>query len=562
MTLRPLASSLALLAVSACASLPGTPEAPAGAPVEVQLIALNDFHGTLLPPASETAYRDGATTRRGQLGGAARLGATIARLRAQQPASLVVAAGDLIGASPVISQQFLDEPAVAALTMAGLDVAAVGNHEFDRGIAELRRMQEGGCAQYTLRTPCALEPFAGAGFTYLAGNVTDAEGGTLFPGTALREVGGAKIGFIGLTLKDTPLLVASSAAAGYSFGDEAEAANRLAGELTAAGADALVLLIHEGARVDPGFSLEGCPGLSGAILPILEKLDPVIGLVVSGHTHLAYTCKVGGRTLTSAGRYGAFVTRIGMTIDPASDRVLALDARNVPVSAAEGEHPAIAAMVARYAEAGAAIAERPVGSWQLAGAEGETCPDRPADRLVADAQLAATRTLGAGAADIAFVNSGGVRSDLAPGTSGAMTFGDVFALQPFANSVLLVEMPGSAIKAALEEQFCEASDGRVAICHSLLIPAAGFSYSFDRNRPAGERIVAMTLAGEPLDLSRSYRVATNNFLLGGGDGFSTFTRFPVIENLGADLDALEAWLAPGASIGACGRMVDLTRSGA
>ncbi|WP_161981627.1 bifunctional metallophosphatase/5'-nucleotidase [Aurantiacibacter suaedae] len=555
MTMRLLSASLAVLALSACASLPE----PAPAPVAVRIIALNDFHGALLPATQETRFAGQNGPQSALLGGAARLGATIARLRAEQPDSLVVAAGDLIGASPVISQQFLDEPAIAALSLAGLDVASVGNHEFDRGIAELRRMQDGGCEAYTSRKPCALEPFAGASFRYLAGNITDADGATLFPGTALREVGGAKIGFIGLTLKDTPQLVSSSAIAGYSFGDEAEAANRLAAGLKAEGADAVVLLIHEGAQVDPTLNVSGCPGLSGAIVPILERLDPAIGLVVSGHTHQAYSCKVGGRTLTSAGRYGGFVTQIDMAIDPASDTVLSLSAHNVPVTQEAGEDPAIAALVARYVAASEAIAERPVGSWQLVEGGDETCLDSPADRLVADAQLAATRDLEGGPADIAFLNSGGVRTDLPPGASGTMTYGDALAMQPFANSVLVVEMPGSAIKAVLEEQFCEAADGTVATCHSALLPSQGFAYSFDRSQPAGERIVSVTLNGKPLDPAKTYRVAINNFLAEGGDGFATFTRFSVIDDAGIDVDALETWLAPGASIPPCGRIRDLSR---
>tara|TARA_A100001391_G_scaffold119169_4_gene81037 strand:- start:35295 stop:36968 length:1674 start_codon:yes stop_codon:yes gene_type:complete len=554
MTMRLVSASLAVLALSACATFPDAEPAP----VEVRIIALNDFHGALLPPTNEVSYAGEEDPQSAVLGGAARLGATIARLRAEQPASLVVAAGDLIGASPVISQQFLDEPAIAALNLAGLDVASVGNHEFDRGIDELRRMQEGGCEAYTPRTPCALEPFAGASFRYLAGNTTDENGATLFPGTTLREVGGAKIGFIGLTLKDTPLMVTSSATEGYTFGDEAEAANRLAAGLVAEGADAVVLLIHEGGLVDPTFNLEGCPGLSGPIMPILERLDPAIGLVVSGHTHQAYTCKVGERTLTSAGRYGAFVTQIDMALDPASDSVLSLTARNVPVTPEAGEDPEIAALVARYVEAGAAIAQRPVGEWQLVAEHREDCLESSASRLVADAQLAATRTLAGGPADIAFVNSGGVRTDLPPGRSGAMTYGDIFAMQPFANWVMLVEMPGSAIKAALEEQFCDEADGNVAICHSALLPSQGFAYSFDRSRPAGERIVAMTLDGKALDPAATYRVAINNFLAGGGDGFSTFTHFPAIENAGGDLDALEAWLAPGATIPPCGRVREVS----
>ena len=223
-----------------------------------------------------------------------------------------------------------------ALNRLGLGLASVGNHEFDRGTVELRRMQQGGCDKNTLREPCQLDrPFEGAKFTYLAANVLDAQGETLFPGTAMREFGGVKVGFIGMTLKETGILVSPAGTAGYRFADEAETANALAAKLRAEGADAVVLLIHQGADVDPIYNTGECPELSGDILPILDRLDPAIRLVVSGHTHQAYICQRPAsdgsmRTLTSAGRYGYFVTDIRMTVDPATDQVLSITAANTP----------------------------------------------------------------------------------------------------------------------------------------------------------------------------------------------------------------------------------------
>jgi 5'-nucleotidase len=285
MRMRITATLVSTLALAACATAPGGEMPSAGAaPVEIQLLALNDFHGNLETPAATTSYSRGGETLREVLGGAARLGATLDGLRQGQPFTLTLAAGDLIGASPFVSANFLDEPAIMALNMVQLDLASVGNHEFDRGVPELRRIQDGGCGQNTTRTPCALEPFGGANFTYLAGNVVDQQGQSLFPGTAIRQIGPARVGFIGLTLRDTATLVAPSATMGLSFTDEADAANRMARELLAQGADTVVLLIHEGARVEPFMNVSGCPNLSGPILPIHERLDPAISVIVSGHT--------------------------------------------------------------------------------------------------------------------------------------------------------------------------------------------------------------------------------------------------------------------------------------
>src|SRR5690606_33508635 len=249
----------------------------------------------------------------------------------------------------------------------GLELAAVGNHEFDRGVEELRRIQAGGCDQHTVREPCALDTFEGARFNYLAGNtVSDADGQTVFSGSAIRTFGTVEIGFIGLTLKDTDKLVSPAATDGYSFLDEASRANEIARQLPAEGADLLVLLLQEGANVDPSHNLSCCPGLGGAVVPILERLDPAIRLVVSGHTHQAYACEVpvpGGpaRTLTSAGRYGAFATDIRLAVDPATGELLSIDADNVPVREDTEEQADIALLVRRYVEAAGPIANREVG---------------------------------------------------------------------------------------------------------------------------------------------------------------------------------------------------------
>ncbi len=532
--------------------------APSPATVTVQLLAINDFHGNLESPQGTLSYIDNGEVRQARLGGAAQLAATLAALRKDN--SLTVAAGDLIGASPLASSLFLDEPAIRVLSDMGLDVASVGNHEFDRGTDELRRMAGGGCEQFTRREPCAVEPFAGAGFAYLAANVVDEETGeTLLPGTDMRQAGGATIGFVGMTLEGTPDIVSAQATAGYSFLDEAETANRLARQLRAEGADAVVLLIHQGGEVDPGFNDSGCPGLDGDIVPIVDALGPDISVVVSGHTHLAYVCDrqtaAGGQVLlTSAGRYGAFVTDIDLVVDPASDAVLATEARNVPVPASGPRDEAIAAYVARYVEAAGPVANRQVGAIVDSGGKGEDCLDDPAEGLVADAYLDAARRAPGEGADFAFVNSGGVRTDLSGAADGVLTYGELAAMSPFGNGVLVLDMTGAQFAALLEAQWCD-GESWARPCESVLIPSANVSYDVDLSAPQGQRVTEVLLDGEPLDPARHYRVVSNSFLAGGGDGFAMLAGVPQLANVGYDIDALEAYVADRQlTVPLCGRV--------
>ncbi|MGV3553903.1 MAG: bifunctional metallophosphatase/5'-nucleotidase [Croceibacterium sp.] len=560
-TIRRAAALLALAALSACATLP--PEAAPQAE-DIQILALNDFHGNLEPLPGEQRYRmaDG-TEARAQLGGAARLGATLAGLRAGQAHTVTVAAGDLIGASPLVSAYYLDEPAIAALGRAGLEIAAVGNHEFDKGVAELRRMQDGGCNEgrpVGARQPCRLDPFDGASFTYLAANVIGPGEQTLFPASVMRQFGAAKVGFVGMTLKDTGTLTSPGGTVGYRFEDEAATANAEAARLRAAGADTVVLLIHEGARTDPSYNMADCPGLDGALLPILDRLDPEIRLVVSGHTHNAYACQMpapGGsrRLVTSAGRYGYFVTDIRLTVDPARDAVTAFSAVNRPVEANAGEQADIAALVARYSQAVAGEAAKVVGR-----IDGSLTPSpmsfyRPLDYLVADAQFAATQSPAEGGAQFALMNPGGVRTTFDTEAGGSVTYGQAFALQPFGNTLSVVELTGAELTAGLEAALARAAPGNARA--ALLVPSHNVFYAFDLSRPAGSRLVSLTLDGRPLDPGTTYRVTVNNFLASGGDGFAFLTRARPVAGGVLDLDALQGYLAGGVAAPAADRVRDL-----
>jgi len=557
--MRKLASACAAFLAGACATVPA--QLPPTRAIEVQILALNDFHGNLERPAEPVRYQLGpGQFATGQAGGAAIVGQELANLRRGHDRTITVAAGDLIGASPLTSAYFLDEPTIDAMNLMGLSLASVGNHEFDKGSNELLRMQNGGCGKFTTRIPCRLERFAGARFQYLAANVQKADGGTIFPATAVRRFGPIKIGFIGMTLKATGILVTPTGVAGLRFTDEAETANALVPKLRAQGVDTIVLLIHQGGKTPEIYKLGDCDGLTGDILSILDKLDPAIATVISGHSHHAYSCEIqrGGsrRLLTSAGKNGYFVSDLRLEFDPRTHRLMAQRGRNVPMIGHGPGDTVIASLVQRYADAAAPAAARVVGRLTGEARKSASDTESPAANLIADAQLAATRGSDRGHADVSFINASGVRTDLIPRPDGSVTFGQIFALQPFGNNLVVKTLTGAQLKALLEQQF-KVENG-VPKVGSLLVPSANFHFAYDLTKPAEQRIVSMELDGKPIDPNARYRVVVNNFLASGGDGLSVLNQGVDPFDAGLDLDALEAWLATNPTAPAVGRIRDLT----
>jgi 5'-nucleotidase len=564
-----LLATAATLALGACAA----PMAERGAagPVEVKLIAFNDFHGNLEPPRQGvTAPAEGDQTVRVPAGGAAYFASAVEGLKAANPNNAVVSAGDMIGATPFVSAVFLDEPTILAMNLVRVDFNAVGNHEFDKGRAELLRMQNGGCEKHTLREPCAVDRnFPGAKFRYLAANVVTEKGDTLFPAYGIRSFGKGraqvKVGFIGLTLRETPTLVSPSGVAGLSFRDEAETINALVPKLKAQGADAIVVLIHQGLATKVGYNDKSCEGVSGDLLPILARLDREIDVVVSGHTHNAYICDYGRvdstrpMLVTSAGRYGTMLTDINLTIDPRAGQVVSKRADNVivqgePYRSSSGEVPLtdrypryerqaeVAALVERYAAAAAPMAARVVG--KMAGsALRELTPAREQvlGDLIADSQLAATRAPEAGGARIAFMNGFGVRADVVPAANGSVTFGQLFAAQPFGNGLVVKSFTGKQLRALLEQQFNSGSN--TVESPNMLLPSTGFTYAYDLSRPAGQRILDMRLDGVAIQDEATYRVTMNGFLATGGDNFTVFLEGTDQVGGPQDIEALEAYVA-------------------
>ena len=552
--------------LSACAAPRGAAGVasapPPAAPVEVAILAFNDFHGNLEPPRQSVGTPDGhGGTAQIPAGGAAWLASALDSLRARHPNSMTVAAGDLISASPLASSLFLDEPSVEVLSRLGLDYAAVGNHEFDRGTKELLRMQAGGCEKLTAREPCQLERFAGARFRYLAASTLTTGGTPLFPASAVRTfrsgAGQVKIGVIGLTLRGTPMLVNPAGIADVTFADEADSINAEVPKLKAQGADAVVVLIHQGGKQAGAPDPNGCSGFAGEIQPILARISSAVDVVVSGHTHADYICELPTSDparpvlLTSAGLYGKELTEITLTIDPLQHRVVARSARNLivqsqpftsskgpvalsPLVPAYAPRADIAAYVQRYVDASKAYATRPVGKLSGPADRGEApagSTGGPLAHLIADSHLAATRSAGA---QIAFMNPYGVRAALVPAADGTVTFGDIYLVQPFGNALVTETLTGAEIKAALEQGFDAIGPEQV------LAPSAGLVYRYDRRQPEGSRITAITLNGKPLDPGANYRVTMNGFLALGGDGFTVFKAGRDHVTGPTDLEAFEA----------------------
>lgn len=536
-----------------CVSRVAAPGGPS-LPVQVRLLAINDLHGTLEPP-------DGGAGRVGSVpaGGMAYVASHLTRLQAGHPHTAVVSAGDNIGASSLLSSLFHDEPTIEALNAIGLAYSAVGNHELDEGWAELLRMQRGGCHP---RDGCQDgTPFSGASFRFLTANVqvdpasvdpaalaasgwksaAPGGGGTLFPSYAVRTFGGVRVGFVGVTLRGVPALVGPSMVRGLTFASEAAAANVAVDELVRQGVRAIVVLVHEGGSV-PERASDPCADLTGEIVGIAGQLSPEVDVVVSGHTHRDYACTVGSALVTSAGSFGRMITDIDLVIDPRSGQVVSKSARNVVVTRDVPPDAEQTAIVARYGGLSAKEIQRPVGSLaapvsRVREASGES----PLGRVLTDAFLSAAQTSEAGRAVVAFINTGGLRSDLSAsgGGGGTLTFGDVYRVMPFGNQWFVKTLTGEAIVRLLEEQFDNPRPGEDAVLHV----SEGFTYTYRRSAPKGSRVdrASVRLSGEPLDPAGRYRVAMPDFLWNGGDRFTVVAEGVDPSSVGLDVDLFVAY---------------------
>jgi 5'-nucleotidase len=515
-------------------------QTPRRGPVTIQLLAINDFHGNLEPPSGENGRIYGTPA-----GGAEYLASHVARAIKENPNSLVVAAGDLIGASPLLSALFHDEPTIEAMNAMHLSVSSVGNHEFDHGRAELLRMQRGGC--HPTEGCQHGDGFAGARFQYLSANVIEtATSRPLLPPTAVRTVAGVKIGFIGETFKRTEQVVPPTGVRGIAFVDEATTANRYAAELKRQGVDVIVLLIHEGdaqRQSETPVGPNGCANTNGALDPVLAKLSPDIKVVVSGHTHRFYNCTMEGRIVTSASSFGRIVTRIQLTVDPASRQLTKASAVNEIVTRDVEKDAVQTRLIAKYTPLAKPIADKAVGtiSATLARRNNDDGESAIGD-VLADAQLASTSPADRGGAQIAVINDGGIRADLVfdESAGGRVTFGQIFTVQPFGNVLTVRTMTGDMLKRLLEQQFDNPTPSRQA----MLQISNGFSYEYSLKRPAGQRVdpASMRLNGRHIGPEDRVRVTANDFIATGGDSFLVLGEGTDVMAGEVDIDATISYL--------------------
>ena len=528
-----LALALATLTLAASPPLAAQP-----ATVELRILAINDFHGYLRASAGGIKITDPDDKTKKitvPAGGAEHMATLVKQLKEGHKNTIFVAAGDLIGASPLLSAMFHDEPTIESLSMMGLAIASVGNHEFDEGKDELKRMQNGGC--HPADKCQGPHPFTGARFHYLAASTIEtATGKTIFPPYEIREFDGIPVAFIGLTLKGTAGIISPASAAGLEFRDEADTVNALVPELKARGVEAIVVLIHEGGY--PTGDYNECPAISGAIVDIVKKLDRAVDLVISGHTHQAYVCNIDGRLVTSADKYGTLVTAIDVTLDSKTRDVVSAKADNVIVRSTLAKDPEQTELIAAYDKLAAPIANRRAGSLTAALSRAPNeAGESPLGDIVADAQLAATASAASGGAVAAFTNPGGLRADLTAKQDGTVTYADVFASQPFRNQLVTLTVTGDEIKSMLEQQWLDPKRPRI------LQVSKGFSYGWDDSKPFGERVIAdsILLNGDRVDPAKSYRITVNNYLSTGGDGFTALKQGTAPQFGVYDADALYAY---------------------
>ncbi|KAA9161132.1 bifunctional metallophosphatase/5'-nucleotidase [Amycolatopsis acidicola] len=539
---RALAVTAAVLAAVAAGTAPASAQR-SDPTTDVRLIAFNDLHGNLEPPAGSSGrvtLPDGSTVN---AGGAAYLATHVKQLESQVRNSIVLSAGDNVGASPLSSALFHDEPTMDVLNEIGVQASVVGNHELDEGYQELRRMQFGGCHP---TDGCQFEDsYRGANFPILGSNVSFDNGlPALLPFT-VKISGGVPIGIIGATLKDLPTVVTPSAIEGLKFGDEVEAINRTSGWLDKLGIKSQVVLLHQGDSTEGG-GPDDCKVTPGPATEIAKKVSASVDLIFSGHSHQQYNCTVADpagnpRTLIQGASFGRLLSVADLKIDTRTRDVVrsASTAHNVVVTRDVTPDPAVAKLVDKAVTESAPIAGKQVGTITAdLKAAGAVSGESALGDVIADAQLESTTSNNA---QIAITNPGGIRADLTYASSpagegdGVVTYGEAFTVQPFSNIMQTITLTGANLKNVLEQQW-SASGTKILQISSTL------HYTYSASAPAGSKVSGITVNGTAVDPNASYRVSVNNFLAAGGDGFTEFTKGTDLSGGPVDLDALVAYL--------------------
>jgi 5'-nucleotidase len=505
------------------------------ATVDVAVFAINDFHGNL-KSADTGASIPGAgdALKSVPVGGIEYMATLVHQLRAKHRNSIVVGAGDLIGASPLLSGLFHDEPSVEALGKMGLEVTSVGNHEFDEGTTELLRMKNGGC--HPVDGCEGPHKFAGAKYHYLSANVVDKSSGKpIFPPYYVKRFGGIPVAFIGMTLQGTGFIVAPAGVATVRFEDEANTVNALVPELHEKGIEAIVVLIHQGGGEMTSGGYNDCKDFAGPIVDLVKKFDKAVDVVVSGHTHQAYNCIIDGRLVTSAHRYGTMVTEIDLKLSRKTHDVAMAKAQNVIVNDnVLAKDPAETKLLLAYEKIAAPIEYAVEGTaMALFSAVPNAAGESQLGDLIADAQLEAAKD-----AQIGFMNAGGIRSDL---KQGRVTYASLFSVQPFGNALVTMDLPGAQLKQVLEQQWYGPQ--------RIMPVSKGFAYTWDATGPMDGRVKSMTLNGAPIDPAATYRVVLSNYLAGGGDGMTVFKSGANRKDTGiVDVDALAAYVKAASTV--------------
>ena len=538
------------ISTSPASAHPKPPKPPVTVPV--RLVSLNDFHGNLEPPTGSGGVIVNESGVSVPAGGAAYLATHLRSLAG--PNSAIVAAGDLIGATPLISAAYHDEPTVEILGKLGLSVSSVGNHEFDEGITELQRIRNGGCHPTDGCSPAGR--WKGAKYKYLAANVLkESNDRYVLPPVAIKKVNGVKVGFIGLVTQTTPSIVTASGIAGLKFTEEVEAGDRAARLLRLAGVKAIVALVHEGDQITPNQSPDACPTTPGAGSRIARGLSSDVDLVVMGHSHQAYICRTQDpagqdRLYTQGSSFGRVLTTIDFQVDKKTGEVVrsSVVADNHVVTRDVAADPEITQFVQTWKDRVATVANKQVGTitadiGRAAGTSGETA----LGDLIADAQLAAAKT--GGNAEIALMNPGGVRADLTFAQSGSegdgvVTYGEAFTVQPFNNLVQVVTLTGAKLDALLEQQW---QNGGAIV--RVLQPSASLTYTMSLSQPIGSRVSDIKINGVAVTDTQEIRVAANNFLVGGGDGFTVFKEGADLWSGPLDIDAFVSYMGAHAPTG-------------
>jgi 5'-nucleotidase len=514
-------------------------------PRHIKILGFNDFHGQL---------STGKLVGSRPVGGAAVLASYLHAAEAQaQDGSIIVHAGDHVGASPAASALLQDEPSITFLNMLANSACAhgkmgrscnvvgtLGNHEFDEGLKEIKRLLNGG--NYPAG-PFLQDPWQGSIVPYINANVVRTKGGqTILPPYVIKKIKDVNIGFIGAVLKETPTIVTPTGVAGLTFKDEAASINQQVAKLKALGIHAIVVTIHQGQSQSPSnenpTNPNGVEPTSGAIVDIVKQLDDEVDIVVSGHSHSFMNTLISnnnGKKMLVVQAFSASTAYddIDVTIDPITQDVTEKSARVLTTWADQGPgltpDAAVASLVSQAETKVAPLINQVIGTASLAITTTEnSAGESLMGNLIADAQRASTGT------EVAFMNPGGIRAGL---VAGPVTWGNLFTVQPFGNTLVTMKLTGSLILTALEQQWQDQPFPRI-------MKTSGITYSWDNAQPVGSRIVpgSVKINGVPLVTSQTYNVTVNNFMATGGDNFLAFKSGTNQTGGAVDLDALIAYV--------------------